>query len=240
MLKQIRAEFLKLRKSSGFLTIAVVMLVIAGFMSRLYMSAADPVTGYEAFKRAITTVELQILFVGIFAAVFICDEFQNRTIGASVYGGNGRLSVVIAKLVAFFSGVLVVAAVFLAIIIITLSIVNGFGEELTTSTTLWLCQAVFLYLLGCVAMASFSAMISYIAKSVLETAIFCIGLTYGVVFVAMRGPENIGKLTFIWHMAKIQNLAGTSGMFLSVAVFLATILVTGYAAYAVFKRTDLK
>jgi hypothetical protein len=83
-------------------------------------------------------------------------------------------------------------------------------------------------------------MIAYIAKSVLEAAIFCVGLTYGVVFIAMRGPENIGKLTFIWHLAKLQNLAGTPEAFLSVAVYLATILITGCAAYAVFKRTDLK
>ena len=240
MLKQIRAELLKLRKSSGFLTLLLAMLGIGTALGFILLSAVEPVTGLDAFERGVMTVEINIIVLSIFAAIFVCGEFENRTIGTGIFCGCSRLSILLAKIIVYFIGAAILATGLLAMIVIITTIQNGFGSELTADMVVYLVRTFALYLLGRLALASFCAMIGFIVRSVIGTIGVGVCASIALVFIAMQGPQGIVKFTFMWQLCKILLLNGTQDILFSVLVSVANIAVMLFVAYLVFRKTDLK
>ena len=240
MLNQIRAELLKLRKSFGFLTLFLSMLGIGALLAFIFLSASEPISGLEAFDRGVMTVEISIIAISIFAAIFICGEFENRTIGTSIFCGRSRWSVLLAKIIVYFVGVVILATGFLAVITIFLTIRSGFGSELTPDVLAYLGRTFALYLLGRLALASFCAMLAFIIRNVIGTIGVGVCLSIALIFLAMQGPQDIVKYTFMWQLCKILFLNGTQEILLSVLVSAANMALMVFVAHFMFKKVDLK
>jgi len=240
MLKQIRAELLKLRKSFGFLTLLFSMLGIGVLLAFIFLSASEPVSGLDAFNRGVMTVEISIIVISIFTAIFICGEFENRTICTSIFCGHNRWSILLAKVAVYFIGTAILATVFLTAITVIVTVRNGFGSELTAYVALYLVRTFALYLLGRLALAGFCAMLGFIVRNVIGTIGVGVCLSTALIFLAMQGPQDIVKFTFMWQLCKILFLNGTQDILLSALVSVVNIALMMFAAYFVFRKADLK
>jgi len=240
MRKQIRAELLKLRKSSGFLSLLITMFGIGVALGFVFLSAFEPVSGLEAFNRGIIGVEINIIVISIFAALFICGEFENRTIGTSLFCGRSRWSVLLAKISVYFIGVAILVTVFLAAITMIVTVRNGFGSELTSDMVAYLVRTFALYLLGRLALASFCAMLAFIIRNYIGTIGVGICLSISLLFLVMQGPQDIVKFTFMWQMAKILLLDGAQDILLSALVYVANIALLVFVAHFAFKKVDIR
>ena len=240
MRKQIRAELLKLRKSSGFVSLILSMLGIGAALGFVFLSAFEPVSGLEAFNRGIMGVEINIIVISIFAALFICGEFENRTIGTSLFCGRSRWSVLLAKISVYFVGVAILVTVFLAAITMIVTIRNGFGYELSADMVEYLVRTFALYVLGRLALASFCAMLAFIIRNYIGTIGVGICLSISLLFLIMQGPQDIVKFTFMWQLAKILLLNGAQDILLSALVYVANIALLVFIAHFAFKKADIK
>jgi len=240
MLKQIRAELLKLRKSLGFLSLLLSMLGVGAALAFVFLSASEPVSGLEAFNRGIMAVEINIIVISIFAAIFICGEFENRTIGTSLFCGRSRWSILLTKIIVYFVGVAILVTGFLAVLTTIVTIRNGFGSELTADGVIYIVRTFALYLLGRLTLASFCAMLGLIIRNYIGTIGVGICLSISLIFLVMQGPQDIMKFTFMWQLAKILFLNGTQDILLSALVYVANMALMMFVAHFVFRKADLK
>jgi ABC-2 type transport system permease protein len=240
MRKQIRAELLKLRKSSGFLSLLLSMLGIGVALGFVFLSAFEPVSGLEAFNRGIMAVEINIIVISIFAALFICGEFENRTIGTGLFCGRSRWSILLAKISVYFIGVAILVTVFLAAITMIVTVRNGFCAELTADVAQYLVRVFALYVLGRLALASFCAMLAFIIRNYIGTIGVGICLSISLIFLIMQGPQDIVKFTFMWQLRNILFLNGTQDVLLSALVSVVNMALMLLVAHFAFKKVDIK
>jgi len=240
MIKQIRAELLKLRKSLGFFSLLLSMLGISASLAFIFLSASEPVSGLDAFNRGVMAVEINIIVISIFAALFISSEFENRTIGTSVFCGRSRWSALLAKIIVYFIGAAILATGFLAVITIIPAIRNGFGSELTADVVAYLGRTFALYLLGRLALASFCAMLGLIIRNVIGTIGVGICLSISLLFLSVQAPQDIVKFTFMWLLRNILFLNSTQDIWISALVSVTNSVLMVFAAHLIFRKADLK
>jgi hypothetical protein len=240
MRKQIGAELLKLKKSFGFWALLFSLSGAGVVLAFIFLSAPEPLSGLDAFNRGVMAVEIHIFAIAVFAAIFICGEFENGTIGTSIFCGRGRGSVLAAKVLVYFIGTAILTMGFLAALTLAVTVKNGFGLELTADTAAYLLRTYALYLLGRLALAGFCALLAYTVRNVIGTIGAGIGLSIALLFLAVQGPQDIVKFTFMWQLCKILLLNDPQDLLLSVSVTAANTALLLLAAYFLFRKTDLK
>ena len=244
MPNQIRAEILKLRKSFGFLVLCLVMI---GFGALLSIAAGR--TGLEAYETSLMGAELSIIVVSIFSALFICAEFENRTIGSSVCCGNSRWRVLLSKIIVFFVGVVILMAALSATMTVVSTINNGFFsgslrlQVFTPSSSdigLYLARTFTLYLLSRLGLAAFCAMIAYMVRNVVGAIGVGAASSILLLVLAMRGPQDIMKFTFMWQMGNLLSLISLHDAMFGALVSVTNMALMVFAAHFVFRKADLK
>jgi hypothetical protein len=244
MLNQIRAELLKLKKSFGFLVLCLVMI---GFGTLLSMASGR--MGLEMYETALMGGELSIIVVSIFSALFICAEFENRTVVTSVCCGNSRWCVLLSKIIVFFVGAAILVTIFPATMTAIATIKCGFYSDslqLQTFTPasstigIYLVHTYTLFLLSRLGLAAFCAMIAYIIRNVVGAIGVGAGLSILLLVLAMRGPKDIMKFTFMWQMGHLFSLNSLQDVLFSVLVSVANMAIMVFAAHLIFKKADLK
>jgi|GEM_PF-3050595 len=244
MLKQLRAELLKLRKSFGFW---VLCLMVIGFGAFLAMAGGR--MGLEAYETSLMGGELSVIVVSVFSALFICAEFDNRTIGTSVCCGNSRWRVLLSKIIVLFVGVVILMTVLPVTMTGLSTIKNGFFSaslQLQTFTPSpsdigdYLVRTFALYLLSRLGLAAFCAMIAYMIRNVVGAIGAGAALSILLLVLAMRGPQDIMKFTFMWQMANLLSLNSLQDVLFSALVSVANMALMLFAAHFIFKKADLK
>ena len=244
MIKQIRAELLKLRKSFGFLVLLFVMIGIGALLA-----TASGRMGLEAYETALMGGELSVIVVSIFSALFICTEFENRTIGTSVCCGNSRLRVVMSKIIVLCVGAVILMTAFPATMTIIATIKSGFFSDslqlqvftpASSDIGMYLVRTFTLYLLSRLGLAAFCAMIAYMIRNVVGAIGAGAGLSILLLILAMRGPQDIMKFTFAWQMGHLLSLDSVQDVLFSVLVSAANVALMMFAAHFIFKKADLK
>jgi len=244
MLKQIRAELLKLRKSFGFLVLCLVMI---GFGALLSMAAGR--MGLESYETSLMGAEISVIVVSIFSALFICAEFENRTIGTSLFCGNSRCRVLLSKIIVFIVGVVILMTVLPATMTIMSTVKNGFFTEtlqlqaFTPSSSdigIYIVRTFVLYLLSRLGLAAFCAMIAYMIRNVVGAIGAGAALSILLLVLAMRGPQDIMKFTFMWQMGRLLSLNGLQDVLFSALVSVTNMALMMFASYFIFRKADLK
>jgi len=244
MLKQIRAELLKLRKSFGFLVLCLVMI---GFGSLLPMASGT--MGLEMYEMSLMGGELSVIVVSVFSALFICAEFENRTIGTSVCCGNSRWRVLLSKIIVLFVGVVILMTVLPVTMTVISTIKNGFSSDslqlqaftpAPSEIGIYFVRTFTLYLLSRLGLAAFCAMIAYMIRNVVGAIGAGAGLSILLLVLAMRGPQEIMKFTFMWQMGHLFSLNSLQDVLFSVLVSVTNITLMVFVAHFIFKKADLK
>jgi len=125
MKRLIKAEIFKLFKSRFFWLLFAFTVV----MGLLNGKPGVAVTGYMVYQIMLMPNTLYSGLLSLLAAVFVCDEFLNRTFGMSLFCGAARHKVLLAKTIVFMTeGVfLILLSVLLPMAVAAVG--NGFGIE---------------------------------------------------------------------------------------------------------------
>lgn len=234
----IKAEFLKLSKSMGYKVLLLcdfVLCAITGlFMMDIEMGMPD---GYSSFMSALVDTQVVMTFSVIFASVFICNEFANRTFSISLFSGCSRRKILLSKIIVFLIGILpfILIEPFVTGTMVTIS--KGFGD-FDSQILAELIQTTFLFILGGLAIGSICAMLAVLIKNIGGT----IGAGLGIMLVMELLPiapkaEFLAKLMVSYQIKLLPNME-SYGQFLAVTI--ATFVVTLVASVFIFKKAELK
>ncbi len=260
MLNLIQSERLKLRKSLSFkilnlsavvlALILTVMIILAANMSgveEITVTGNTLISGLDAFTNALEETQLNSLLLSVFAGLFICGDFSNRTICLSLSSGHTRFHVSMSKLIVYFMGSFVLILIFPIVLTTTVTLLNGFGAEITAELFRYMLRSLLLYLLLSLANASIYAMVAFLLKSVGPSIGAGLGfmLIYSLVLQSSQlGGNSLGWLVRYSSLGQLYQCAtlnmSTGDIFLALAVGAVTLLITVTITHLHFKKADLK
>lgn len=100
----LKCEFIKLAKNTPFkITLAIVWIVSAVFgffMTQnisLYADYYECFDGFNGMLNSFADSALYVIIGAVMAALFICADFENRTIQESITCGNSHMNIVAGK-----------------------------------------------------------------------------------------------------------------------------------------------
>lgn len=241
----IKAEFFKLSKSFGYRMTMILSVMVGLFFAYFAISNSAQVSGYQMLSIMDSFVMFHTLFTGVFTAIFLCSEISDRTMGMGLFCGLPRRSVFLSKLVAFFTGLLCLLSAVVVVPVVIMTIVNGFGMELTTEGCVTVLAQVVFFWLVCAAMGSFFVFLALATRNTVAT----IGAGFGIaqyMLVLASNYVNSGaeknypvKYSVIYQMFVLADWEHLQkGLF--VGVSLVTLVITLIAAIVIFERLDLK
>lgn len=233
----IKAEFLKLSKSLGYkvlLLCAAGMGVLVGF---LMLDTMWDMNGSRAYLSILSESQVYAVFASIFAGVFICGEFTNRTFGVSVFSGCPRLSILLAKTAAFVVGLLSILFTYPMVSAAITTTRKGFGA-LNAELLSQLGSATFLFIFGGAAMGGLCFMLAMLIKNIGGTIGACLGALIGLATIAeIQKFQPIMKYTFLYQFAQVTQ---PESMALYYLVIFSTIALSLIVSAFIFEKSELK
>ncbi len=241
----VKAEFFKLVKSPGYRVMMVLSVGVGLFFVYFWVANSVRASGYQMLSIMDSFVMFHTIFTGAFTAVFLCGEFSRRTIGMGLFCGRPRRSVFFSKLAVYFTGLLCLLSVVVAVPVVIMTILNGFGLELTMEGWLTFLAQIGCFWLVCSAIGGFFVLLATATRSAVATIGVGLGISQCMLVLASNyanaGVESFYpvKYSVIYQMfvlADWENLQ--KGLF--VGVSLATLAVTVTVAAVIFDRMELK
>lgn len=233
----IKAEFLKLSKSPGY---KILLLSAAGMgvlIGLLMLDIQMDRNGSAVYLSMLDETQVYAMFASIFAGVFICGEFSNRTFGVSVFSGCTRLSILLAKAAVFVIGLLSISFTYPLVSAAVTTTGKGFGA-LNAELLSQLGWATFLFIFGGAAMGGFCFMLAMLIKNTGGTIGACLGTLIGLATIAeFPNFQPVMKYTFLYQMAQV---AQPESLAIYHIVISATIVITLIASRIIFERSELK
>ncbi len=238
----IGAEAFKLKKSLGFKLLLCVNIVSTLIYPILFAVGAKA-TGYQIMLNASVDV-LHHGFIGyLYAAVFLCREFSNRTFAASLLCGHPRWKIFLAKAAVFLSGLLLLFGVYVGLSTMYGSIANGFGMEVSLKTVWNVFVQAVCGLAGCAVMGAVMLLVAAIARRAIVTLGLGIGLTYGFLWLETNfrnHPLPFMKYIYTYQIGQIGYAGEDFGLGLFWGVMIITFLAALAAAAFLFEKAELK
>lgn len=256
MFNLIKSEFLKLKSNRNFYYV-LLAICVSSLMQvtnwAYYASLHTKAENYEygrfgiyAFVDSLDSPLYILLFFCIFICAFICNDFEQKTLHASIYSGHSRFSILISKSIACYISMIIMMIPTIIIYTVTMTIMCSFGTSITVSL---LVKCVKLFVLSALINGSFisySILFSYILKKSAQSIIACIILTI-IVPITLDGVNSIISSNTIvskyilFNMYNMINLDITSTDFYSV-ILICLIHIIGlfFITNHIFKKAQLK
>ncbi|MDR1693523.1 MAG: ABC transporter permease [Oscillospiraceae bacterium] len=240
--KLIAAECFKLRKSVGYKVLLLCALgfgLLSGFMTTFFIQDILPaeidigglINGSLMLSTMMIDPQTNSILLSIFAAVFLCVEFSDRTYGMALYSGASRTRILLSKLVVYLLASLPIIVLGPAGATLIATARNGFGA--VPDTLLLLCLR---FLLASLAIAGFSAMIAMLVKNTGGTIGANIGIMMGLtVLNAFPKLEPVTRYSFMYQATRI-----AAGDWLFHAVIAATLAASLVLGLYLFNKAELK
>lgn len=240
-----KAEFFKLSKSLGYRVMIVLSVGVGLFFGLFWISQSSRASGYQMLPVMDSFVMFHTIFTSVFTAVFLCGEFSGRTMGMALFCGLPRRSVFLSKLVVYFAGLLCLLSAVVVVPVVIMSIVNGFGMEMTIEGCMEvLAQVVFFWLVSS-AMGGFFIFLALATKSTVATIGVGLGIAYFLLVltsnyvnadVEIFSPVKYSFICQMFILGDWEHLH--KGLFLGVS--LTTLIATLAASALIFERSELK
>lgn len=253
MLNLIRCEFLKLRKSMAFKVILVIIFVYGTMMTItniIQVTPTTPTNGISAFLFALAEQSSIVIIMGaVMAGIFICTDFENRTLQNAIACGHSRMTLLISKAIAYFLSMSLIMIPYPIIIGVSISIHNGFGMSLSFEILLKLLLSmisiIFINIVG-LSVCVFLAFMIRKSGAVIGSCIGVLALINVVIGVLSRVSNEIQPvLKYFPSITGLGNSVLTQqanyGVFIS-AIFISLLymgiilVITG----GIFRRAELK
>jgi len=235
--KLIKAEFMKLSKSLGYKILLLCASFVGVLLGLLVINKDVGLSdGYNVYLSTLTDSFAMISAI-IFAIIFVCNEFSNRTLGMGLFSGCSRLSVLLSKAIVFLIGFMPVVFAEAVVSCAIVTIVKGFGS-LDAQQWAVLIQATLLFILGSMAMGSVCFMLAVLIKNVGGTIGAGIGIMLAVQLLkSFPATAGVAKLTFLHQM---ELLPQPEFPVLFIAISAVTLVAALAASVYIFSKSDLK
>lgn len=240
----INAEWFKLKKSLGFKILLLGNIIITLLMVILYIFVLDSeFTGYRIMKSSLALVLYHAYIGYLFAAIFCCSEFSNRTFAMSLLCGYSRKQVFLSKVIVFFQGMVVLYFEAVGLETIFFSAGNGFGMGFNLDNVIIMLRLLCFGLIGCLTIGAVIIFVAAVAKKSIITFGVGIGCTYVLLWMETTFYDN--PLPFVKYLYTYQirqlNFGGekfSPGLFLMVMA--ATFIIALVSATLIFEKSELK
>lgn len=240
MKKLIKAEWFKLSKSVGYkiLLLCNVLSILTSILLRV-AGAMSP--GYEMLVISLTSILHHSVIGYLFAAVFICSEFSNRTFGMSLLCGSSRKKVVLSKIITYLTGMTILFLVYVCATTLVMTLANGFGigaKYIKEVVLLLLCG-----ILGNMAISSVIILVTTIAKKTITTIGIGIGLTYASLWIETTfraKPLPFIKFIYTYQIGQLQAWGDTFSIGMFLVILMVTIIAALFLSVVAFDKMELK
>lgn len=236
----IKAEWFKLSKSAGY-KVLLLCNAVSVLTSVLLLVAGSTSPGYEMLVIGLTSILHHSVIGYLFAAVFICSEFSNRTFGMSLLCGSSRKKVVLSKIIAYLIGMTILFLVYVCATTLVMTLANGFGvgaKYIKEVVLLLVCG-----ILGNMAISSVIILVATIAKKTITTIGIGIGLTYASLWIETTfraKPLPFIKYIYTYQIGQLQSWGDTFSVGMFLAVITVTIIAALFFAVTAFDRMEIK
>ncbi len=265
MFNLIRADLYKLFKSMATKILFAITTVCAVGMAMIaYMIPQGKIEGgMTGIGFLLSDVNMMGILGAVIAGVFICGDFDNKTIHDAIANGCSRLTVIISKAIVFF---LAIAFILLPYVIVV-SIALASGSEFSMGSV----AVGFLNLLTINAGTAFSALkigkllivmmtliIVYMAQLsicvplafLLKKPVFVVAINYGfAIFCAQllglrESSQTFDRISactpFGGNYSFITLDSGTGDIFKAILVSIIFMIVILAITYGAFRKSELK
>lgn len=200
MLKLIRAEFYKLKKSVSFKVILAGVLVYAVTdIYSIYTGEFEASNGFETLIDSFSFWGRCLMLCGIFAGLFLAGDFNNRIFYSEIAVGNNRRKILLAKSFVYWVGCLIIELFYQGIEFIYMTCTYGFGHSLSSIQLVSLLKLEFCYLLIFSGFVSICILVSFCFKSVFSvTGIQIAWIMFGTQILSTLAI-NSKQVNYIYH-----------------------------------------
>lgn len=265
MINMIRADLFKMYKSPvlkilfGITTLcAVVMTGMAYLIPQGKMSTEMTGLGF-----LFSDVNMMGILGAVIAGVFICGDFDNKTIHDAIACGCGRGTIIVSKAIVFFSGIAVILLPYAIITSIALSteyefsmgaVAVGFLNILGKESQTTLSVAMILKLLAVI----LTLMLVYIAQLsicvplalVLKKPVLVVAINYGFTIgcaqlIGLKGSSKLFDSIFSstpyggdYVFVTLGSEAGDLGKAIVVSCVFIVVMIG--ITYSIFRKAEIK
>jgi ABC-2 type transport system permease protein len=265
MLNLIMADCYKLRKSAALKTGVAITMISAAAMVYIAYLLSEGQVGADVSGSASLLLDIVILSItgSIVAGVYICGDFENKTIHGAVSCGNSRSAVILSKTIVYILAVAVMVLPYPVITAVALGTGYEFGEAFGPSVFLHILAehsgsaltAGELMKLLPVTLAMIAVHAARLGACVLFAFIlkkpaFVVGLGIAVTILGDFTVTLADKVPFIGKVflytpfamnAEVVSLnAGAGDLMKAIAVSIAFILIILAVTAGIFRRTEIK
>lgn len=244
----VKAEWFKLRKSLGFKLLLAVNGLCGICLVSTYIllgegNASLGLCGYRAMGGGVTMVLMHAYIGYLFAAVFLCKEFSNRTFAMSLLCGHSRTKIFASKAAGFLLGYFLLYWEFVGIVSIGASAVYGFGMEWSMDILWEILLLLGVGLMACFTTGAVAVLIATAARKAIVTIGVGIGHTYALLWLETNFREHplpFMKYAYTYQIRELYWRRETFSSVLFLVVTLLTSMTALAAAALVFKGAELK
>lgn len=266
MLNILKSDFYKLKKSKAFwictaLCIAFAVLMVVAMQMGMNKAISNP-NPFDAENVSMIEMALNasgiwaleyflpfgfnIIFIGVFIAIFISSEFGFGTMKNTLSRGADRIKVFLSKFVVSSCAALVMLFAFILTLIATGTIVWGFdtGGILTFSGILGLVSMQSLLIIAFAAFFTFVSMTMRSNGGAIATNIICVTMAstlLGAISMLFGGSIDLSQYWLSDTVSKLATLTPVSGdVTQGVLIALGWIIASLLVGTILFKKQDVK
>lgn len=242
MFKLLSGDCYKLIHSTGF-RVMMLLSVVFGIIDSIETNMA----GYDAFYAHFGDLRtLMFIFAGIFSGLFIGEDYACRTFQGEVASGNARSKVLLSKTVLFLIGICTMIIVQILIVVVAMTIVNGFGVTLTSAILGNMVRAGFMFTLQICACSMIYVLTSVLIKNkatIIAVNFMLLILIDGILQLISSMSDN--ALMLYTNMPLVLSLTSSlpnqmqSELILSIMIALTTMIVLFVASNLHFRKCEL-
>jgi len=265
MLNLIQADLFKMRKSLvikilfGFTTLCAIIMVIMAYL----IPQGKIGSQYTGIGFLFSDIDIISILGAVIAGVFICGDFENKTIHNAITSGFSRGAVIVSKAIVFFSALAFILLPYAIITGIAMStgakfdmgdLSVGFLNILTKDSTIVFHTTVFMKMLA----TMLTLMIVYMAQLsiciplalVLKKPVLVVAIYYGLSIIcgqlaglSSSSPvlKNILALTpFGGDYSFLTLDSGMGNILKAIVVCLVCIIVMLVITFSIFRKLEIK
>lgn len=174
MYNLLRCELLKLRKNREFkyIFLGICVISILTTINRIYsmevflkhMDMEEAISGFICFENMISGKSYVLILQNIAVIAFICHDFEKRIIHSEDLAGYSRGKILLSKIIVCFMISIIITFFFVFINTVIISILYGFGINITPNVILKLIRMYMLSVLISCGISMYAIISAYIFK----------------------------------------------------------------------------
>ena len=243
MINMIKMEFYKLRRQKIFYIILLFVGVIAVMSSISAMSLNINLNGKTQYVEMFQDVSM-LFACAIFVAMYIGNDFNNRTIQHQVASGHSRKDIIIAKLLGFMMAAQMIMILYPVIGAITVTINRGWGVAVSYQEIKYIILTLIESIVLNIGTSSYFVLFAFICRDIPKT--ICLSAAFPIIFSIIKpfiaAIPLVGNFIDLMSISQIGNIGITTAKQLGIILLSSsvTLLLNLFVMKIVFYKAEMK